>query len=537
LNKGKKTVYGAEASTANRTIAPAVHFDYWAFLIGGRLMKRKWILLVIVLAVLGAGGYAAWYFLSSPQYSLVQVQKAVEQRDASKFEKYVDLEGIIRRAGNQLSSQLTANFAKELGGFSGLEPELVNGAMAAFSSAMIEPTVKQVREAILSFVETGRTTPIQAIPADIVDIAADLRIESMPTIEAKGKMATIDINLSAMGEPVRVRLFMRNLGSYWQIAEIDAAGKVAQDVLSAYVRGQRKYFESERAAHPDTKIEVPGAPLKSMPLTMCYIPKGKFKMGSPENEKDRDQDETQHKVTITKPVWIAKYEVTNGQFDAFVQTTGYQTTAEKEGSGFALDLDRRDWVFTKGVNFRNPGFSPFQMDAPVVLVSWEDAQAFCRWLSEQSGWNFRLPTEAEWEYACRAGTATARFTGDSDGSLEGYANGLDASFNRVCDKWVAFKWDDHYVYTSPVGSFRPNPWGLHDMIGNAWEWCSDWYGEYPPGAGIDPTGPPEGSRRVARGGGWFSGPRRCRAAFRSRDTPGNRGGFLGFRLAASPAVR
>jgi len=500
-------------------------------------MKKLWVVLGL-LVVLSVGGYAAWTVFSAPQYSLLQVKKAVEERDAQRFEKYVDLEGIIRRAGNQLSSQMSASFAKELGGFGGLEPELVNGAMAAFGSAMIEPTVKQVREAILSFIETGRATPIQAIPNDIVDVTGELRLDSMPTIEARGKMATIDINLSTMGEPVRVRLFMRNLGSHWQIAEIDEAGKVAREILAAYVRGQRKFFESERAAHPDTVVAVPGAAADTTPLTMCYIPRGKFNMGSPENEEDRDDDEVRHKVTLTKSFWIGKHEVTNGQFQAFVEETGYKTQAEKEGFSFSLNRQTGEWEATDGVTYKSPGLFSMHQNGPVVHVSWSDAQAYCAWLSGKTGWKFRLPTEAEWEYACRAGTSTARFTGDSEDSLSGYANGQDASFSKVVlDKWVCFKWDDGHPYPAPVGSFQPNPWGLHDMIGNVFEWCEDWFGDYPPGDVSDPTGPAMGSLRVLRGGAWSGSPRGCRAACRVSRDPGRRGGSLGFRLAASPAVR
>lgn len=499
-------------------------------------MRKLWVLLAL-LAVLSVGGYAAWTVFSAPQYSLLQVKKAVEERDAQRFEKYVDLEGIIRRAGNQLSSQMSASFAKELGGFGGLEPELVNGAMAAFGSAMIEPTVKQMREAILSFIETGRATPIQAIPNDIVDVTGELRLDSMPTIEAKGKMATIDINLSTMGEPVRVRLFMRNLGSHWQIAEIDEAGNVAREILAAYVRGQRKFFESERAAHPDTIVEVPGAAADTIPLTMCYIPRGKFNMGSPENEKDRGDDEARHRVTLTRPFWIGKHEVTNAQFEAFVKETGYKTEAEKDGHSHSLNPRTGNWEVTKGASYRSPG--PFLMgpDAPVVHVSWNDAQAYCAWLSEKTGWKFRLPTEAEWEYACRAGTNTARFTGDSDDSLQGYANGMDASFERIISGWVCFKWDDGHPYPAPVGTFLPNPWGLHDMIGNVYEWCEDGHGDYPSGDVSDPTGPVTSSWRMYRGCAWAGSPRGYRAASRSGGSPGLRSDNLGFRLAASPTVR
>ena len=283
-------------------------------------------------------------------------------------------------------------------------------------------------------------------------------------------------------------------------------------------------------------VEVPGAAAHTTPLTMCYIPRGKFHMGSPENEKDRGADEARHKVTLTSPFWIGKHEVTNAQFEAFVKETGYKTEAEKDGWSVSLHL----MAFTniEGVTYKNPGLFSQHPDCPVVRVSWNDARAYCAWLSEKTGWKFRLPTEAEWEYACRAGTNTAQFTGDSDDSLSGYANGMDASFSKhVFVEWAFFKWDDGHPFPAPVGSFQPNPWGLHDMIGNVCEWCEDWHGDYPSGDASDPTGPVTGSERVYRGGAWCSGPGYCRAADRTSVTPSFRSVFLGFRLAASPAVR
>jgi formylglycine-generating enzyme required for sulfatase activity len=475
----------------------------------------------------------------------MQVRKAVEQRDAATFEKYVDLEGLIRRAGNQLSTQWSSTFAKELRGFGGIEPEAVNGMMAAFGSAMLEPTVKQVRESILSFLETGRATPIQSIPGDAMDIAADLRIDSMPTIESQGKMATIDINLSAQGEPVRVRLFMRNLGSHWQIAEIDEAGKTAQEILTAYARGERKRIETERAANPDRSVAIPGLANDAKPFVLSYIPSGKFMMGSPSNETGRQEDEgPRHRVNITRPFWMGKHEVTNAQFEAFVKATSYVTTAEKAGGGFGWDVTKKGWGSVKGVTWRKPGF-PWEPegrsgDLPVVMVSWDDATAFCKWLSGVAGETIGLPTEAQWEYACRAGGTTQYWWGDSQQSACQFANVFNQeNKGKWGMNWDAFPCSDGYVGLASVGSFQPNAFGLHDTTGNVWEWCADWYDEgyYASSPKDDPAGPAAGSYRVNRGGGGAGAPVFCRSALRGRCTPVDRDNNLGFRLAASPAVR
>lgn len=181
-------------------------------------------------------------------------------------------------------------------------------------------------------------------------------------------------------------------------------------------------------------------------------------------------------------------------------------------------------------NWRNPGFQ--QTDAhPVVCVSWNDAVKFTEWLSRHSGLNVRLPTEAQWEYACRGGTTTAYHWGDRPEDGQGWANVADASAKRQFSSWTTFSWDDGHVYTAPVGSFRANAFGLKDMHGNVWEWCADWYGSSLQG-GVDPTGPSSGSSRVIRGGSWLSGPSAVRSADRGRNTPDYRDDYIGFRVLA-----
>ncbi len=260
---------------------------------------------------------------------------------------------------------------------------------------------------------------------------------------------------------------------------------------------------------------------------------GKFKMGSPPGEEGREGIEgPQHEVEITRPYYLGVGPVTKGQFTAFVQDDHYGTNAETDGRGgcgfnaATRKYGARDPKYT----WRNTGWE--QTDAhPVVNVTWNDAEKFCVWLSRKTGRTCELPTEAEWEYACRAGTATRFWCGDTDESLKGHANIPDASLQAKWQDfgWVA-AWDDGYPFTSPVGSFQANPWGLYDMGGNVWQWCADRYGEYREEHVKDPKGASNGKDRVIRGGWWGSMPHNNRSASRGGLDPGYCDGNGGFRV-------
>ncbi|MCI0463243.1 MAG: bifunctional serine/threonine-protein kinase/formylglycine-generating enzyme family protein [Gemmataceae bacterium] len=266
-------------------------------------------------------------------------------------------------------------------------------------------------------------------------------------------------------------------------------------------------------------------------MQLVLIPKGTFQMGSPESDKERFTNEHQHEVEITKPFYLGKFEVTKGEFAAFVQATGYKTEAEKGGKGgYGIDT-KGNWSQKPEYTWRNPGFE--QTDRhPVVNVSWNDAVVFCEWLSAKEGKKYRLPTEAEWEYSCRAGTTTRYHSGDDPKTLATVGNVADASAKRKFPGWTTIKADDGYVFTAPAGQFKANAFGLHDMHGNVWEWCQDWYKEdyYQTSPREDPQGPGAGVYRVIRGGSWNDNPRSCRAAYRYDVTPSNRNYDLGFRV-------
>ncbi|NBO92156.1 MAG: formylglycine-generating enzyme family protein [Planctomycetia bacterium] len=271
-------------------------------------------------------------------------------------------------------------------------------------------------------------------------------------------------------------------------------------------------------------------------MRLVYVAAGKFWMGSPPTEAGREIQETRHEVELTKDFYLGVHEVTVGQFRQFVCETKYQTEAEKDGKGGWGPDKTGKFVKDARFTWRSPGFKQSE-DHPVVLVSWNDAQSFCDWLSQKEKKQYRLPTEAEWEYACRAGTTMAYWFGDKPEELAKAGNGADATAREQFPDWtVGIRAKDGIVYTAAVGSFKNNPWGLHDMHGNVWEWCADWYDAkgYVAENQKDPTGPVMGTARVQRGGGWSSAAHRCRCAARvGRDPSEYRGSYLGFRVAYS----
>ena len=258
-------------------------------------------------------------------------------------------------------------------------------------------------------------------------------------------------------------------------------------------------------------------------IEWANIPAGTFTMGSPETEVDRSIGETQHQVTLSA-FKMSKYEVTVAQFKAFVDATGYKTDAEKGTGGIMGSAKWKDGKveFKEGINWQCDIIGNLRLSTeynhPVIHVSWNDAIAFAKWIG------CRLPTEAEWEYACRAGTSTPFNTGSN----------LTTAQANYCGN---IPYDNHptgdYIgNTMPVGSFTPNVWGLYDMHGNVWEWCSDRYGDYKITGQTNPQGRSKGTRRVIRGGSWCMSAGACRSANRLDFNPNIRNFDIGFRLVA-----
>ncbi len=256
-----------------------------------------------------------------------------------------------------------------------------------------------------------------------------------------------------------------------------------------------------------------------MPLALM-LP-GTFPMGSPETEEERYDDETLHPVRLTEAYYLGVYPVTVGEYATFVKATGYRTEAET--SGGAWGYDGRQWKKDASFTWRSPGSAQTERH-PVVCVSWNDAQALVGWLNEDvaTGLVYSLPTEAEWEYGCRAGTQTAYFWGDDPTRLGEHA-------------WFE---ENAGGTTHPVETKRPNPWGLRQVHGNIWEWCEDLHGAYLTEAVVNPRGSLSGgSSRVVRGGSWDLDARGCRSATRGGNDPANRITDHGFRLAVSIRAR
>ncbi|MDD3587435.1 MAG: formylglycine-generating enzyme family protein, partial [Thermoguttaceae bacterium] len=234
--------------------------------------------------------------------------------------------------------------------------------------------------------------------------------------------------------------------------------------------------------------------IKGIDYTFCWCPAGSFTMGSPETEKGRSRSETQHEVTLSRGFWLLESEVTQEMWESVMGNNP---------SSF------------KGAKL------------PVEKVSWEESKKFCEELSTLSGESMRLPSEAQWEYACRAGTS-------SPYSFGGALNGDKANCNGNYPYGTTEE-GKYLKRTREMKSYSPNAWGLYDMHGNVWEWCQDWYGDYPNLSVTDPTGQDSGSSRVLRGGGWSDDAGDCRSAYRDGNDPGYRRIVLGFRLALSSA--
>jgi len=299
-------------------------------------------------------------------------------------------------------------------------------------------------------------------------------------------------------------------------------------------KSEAKKQETESAAANDMSKRADREIIGKDGAKMLLIPAGDFMMGS--STEGRADEEPVHHVSLDA-FYLDKYEVTNKLFQKFVRETGYETTAEKEGRAAAVTSGGQ-WEVIPGANWRKPEggetvFESNREEHPVVSVSWYDAEAYCRWADK------RLPTEAEFEYAGRAGTRTIYWWGDGNPGSQRTANVADESAKRQFpDLPIMAGYDDGYERSAPVGSFDPNPWGLHDMIGNVSEWTADWFAEdyYQNSPEQNPTGPFSGKYKVLRGGSWHNGPLGVRSAYRRNSQPGYRYDHFGYRCAKTPSA-
>jgi formylglycine-generating enzyme required for sulfatase activity len=281
-------------------------------------------------------------------------------------------------------------------------------------------------------------------------------------------------------------------------------------------------------------------------MELVFVSNGCYSMGDATGDGAADEKPV-HKV-CENPMYVGKYEVTVGQFKKFVAETGYQTDAEKNTvvkGCWAYDQNDKGkpWDWRPGTTWKNPNkYQENQDEHPVACVSWYDLFSFNEWLNKKSGKTFRIMTESEWEYAARAGTKGRNYWGDEKDNACTYANVADNTPLPGERGWKE-KHDcvDGHAFAAPVGRFKPNAFGLYDMMGNVSEWTWDWYDNHEKVAYVvedapqdNPMGPSMGTERVFRGGSWFDDPRYVRSADRDFNIPEFRSSYLGFRMVMKP---
>jgi len=318
-------------------------------------------------------------------------------------------------------------------------------------------------------------------------------------------------------------------------------------VSGLVVKKTAQKLQTETAKNLGRKVKI----INSLEMHFAFIPPGKFLMGSgkPATEIAKQFDtksshflseHPQHEVRISKPFYMGMHEVTIDDFKQFIKMTDYKTESERSGKGGA-GWDETTQKFRFGIpnfNWAKTGWLKSDFH-PVVNISWNDAVNFCKWLSIRTKEKYRLPTEAEWEYVCRAGSTSLYYHGDDAESLAQFGNIWDRSASqRFQQNYAQLKGIsalDGFAFTAPVGTYEANAWSIYDMHGNAMEWCSDWHDDvyYKNLAGnisSDPQGTESGSSRVLRGGNWSLFPQYARSAYRTKLPPANYSSSIGFRL-------
>ena len=367
-----------------------------------------------------------------------------------------------------------------------------------------------------------RAEPSYRPEAEIKELPPGEKLRVIGRIEAAGR-ENEDWSVVAWTDPVlneRRNVFVKGLGPLVEAARADDeayADARRADTVSAYNAYLSARPSGRHAAEAQRRRNAAAARERETGREfrdceecprMVVVPAGEFEMGSPPSEEGRfdGEEEPVHRVRIGAPFAIGIHEVTRGEFARFVSATDRKT------GNSCLSRDGEGFVERPGATWRNPGFGQTD-DHPVVCVSWDDAVAYAGWLSGETGHEYRLPSESEWEYAARAGTRTAHWWGEDASRQCAHANG---AAGETSVDWRHEGCEDKHVRTAPVGSFPANGWKLRDMLGNVWEWTRDCWNEDYAAAPSDGSAREAGDcrSRVFRGGSWNSEPRYLRAAIR-----------------------
>lgn len=331
-------------------------------------------------------------------------------------------------------------------------------------------------------------------PTEIQSAVSDLTVLGTATSQEnqnqnKATQKVLFWGSIASAAVILIGIFFWNRSNQSSLSSESGLSNTGTPPASPFAPAEAKQYQQAYAK----KLKLPvikhvslGDQGKEQQLELTLIPPGKFTMRNPSQSLTAGAEDA-YLVKITKPYYMSSTEITTGLYRVFVDETKYQTDAERSSSG-GYGMEGGGWRQSSDYSWKYVGELEIKDQMPVLSISWNDAVAFCKWLSDKTGDRYRLPTEAEWEYACRAGTQSDWFFGTDPGELENYAWFRNNSENRI----------------HPVKQKLPNPFGLYDIYGNEWEWCQDFYREdyFTESTREDPTGPEQGSGRVRRGGGF-----------------------------------
>jgi formylglycine-generating enzyme required for sulfatase activity len=357
----------------------------------------------------------------------------------------------------------------------------------------------------------------------------------LPTGTRRAETGPKTGRLSVRTEPEDAQITILNIKQRFSQGMELKPGKYHVEVTARGYQPERTWITL--AAGEDKTIDIqlkkPGKAItNSLGMKFVFIDPGTFLMGSAAKDNSGYQDETQQRVTLSNGFYLQTTEVTVAQFRQFVTATGHKTEAETTGGCWINTAG--GWKKKKESSWKNPDAREAaafrqQDKLPVACVSWNDAQAFIKWLGKKEGKAYALPTEAEWEYSCRAGTKTPFAFGKCLSTDQANYGGIDQSFADCRSSYRLNR-----KKPIPVASLAANPWGLFDMHGNVAEWCDDWYGPYPSQPSTDPKGPSSGSDRVLRGCHWLNTASECRSAKRAGFPPNFASDVVGFRTVIRP---